>query len=182
MMRGDTHYTLGGAAKWCLGDHPGAVKLWRLGIKAPYATYGVCLQPLMLLVLASILEPGLCDRQEAAEVLRRKSSDSRVRDYPGTLAQFVAGTIDLAALEASAEKRYRRHEESLHRDVKWQVAFYRAVVDLERSVLTRRAFCTLTKEITEPGQFDDLDSGEFWWLTRCAEFYVARAEASHGDW
>jgi hypothetical protein len=62
MMVSEEHYSLGGAGRWCLGDSTGAVKLWRLGIKAPYATYGVCLKCPLLLVLASILAPELSNR------------------------------------------------------------------------------------------------------------------------
>lgn len=178
MARSENHYSLGGAARWFLGDHRAAVKLWRLGVKAPYAVYGVCLESPLLLVLASILEPGLCDRAEATEMLRKKSSDPRVSAYPGTLAQFVAGTIDLAGLEASAERRAARYAQCLQRDRKWKIAFYRAVLDSGRCAVTSKDLQTLMKEMTEPGQFDDLDSLEFWNLTRCAEFYVARWEAS----
>ena len=39
----------------------------------------------------------------------------------------------------------------------------------------------LAESMTEVSQFDDLDSTEFWWLTRCAEFYVARQEALHKE-
>jgi hypothetical protein len=177
MMASENHYSLCGAGRWCLGDSAAAVKLWRLGIKAPYATYGICLECPLLLVLVSILAPELCDRAEALELLKQRASDPRVRDYPGTLAQFVVGAIDNEALQSSVERSQARYAQCSNRDRKWNVAFYRAVLDLEQSVTTRAEFKRLTESMTDFSQFDDLDSTEFWWLTRCAEFYVARHEA-----
>lgn len=177
MMVSENHYSLGGASRWCLGEYTEAVKLWRLGIKAPYATYGVCLKCPQLLVLVSILAPELCDRAEALELLTRRASDPRVHDYPGTLAQFVVGTIDGEALESSVERRQEQYSQCSNRDQKWNATFYRAVLDLERSVTTRAEFNRLMESMTESSLFGDLDSTEFWWLTRCAEFYVARHEA-----
>lgn len=176
-MVSENHYSLGGAARWCLGDFASAVKLWRLGIKAPYATYGVCLQCPLLLVLASILAPELCERAEALELLKQRASDLRVRHYPGTLAQFVVGTVDSEVLQSSAERSQPRYAQCANRDMKWNVSFYRAVMDLEHSVTTRAEFKRLAKSMTDSSRFDDLDSTEFWWLTRCAEFYIARHEA-----
>ena len=175
MMVSELHYTLGGAGRWYLGDLTGAVELWRQGIKAPYATYGVCLKCPLLLLVASILAPKLCDQGEALELLRRNASDPRVRDYPGTLAQFVAGNIGLETLQSSVERKEVRYAHSANRDRKWNVDFYRAVLDLEKSLITRPEFKEMMKSLTEFSQFGDLDSTEFWWLTRCAEFHVARA-------
>lgn len=177
MMLSEDHYSLGGAARWCLGDHTEAVKLWRLGTQAPYATYGVGLECPRLLVLVAILDSELCDRAKALELLKKRASDPRVHGYPGTLAQFVVGVINDEALEVSLDRRGARYAQCSNRDHKWQAAFYRAVLDLERSVITRATFKQLAESMTEVSQFDDLDSTEFWWLTRCAEFYVARQEA-----
>jgi tetratricopeptide (TPR) repeat protein len=178
MMVLEDHYSLGGAGRWCLGDYTQAVKLWRLGTQAPYATYGVGLECPRLLVLVSILASELCDRAKALELLKKRASDPRVHDYPGTLAQFVVGVIDYEALEASLDRRGTRYAQCSNRDHKWNAAFYRAVLDLKRSTITRAAFEQLAESMTEFPQFDDLDSTEFWWLTRCPDFYVARREAS----
>ena len=177
MMLSEDHYSLGAAARWCLGDYTEAVKLWRLGTQSQYATYGVDLQCPRLLVLASILASELCDRAKALELLKKRASDQRVHDYPGTLAQFIVGIIDNEALEASLERRGTRYAQCSNRDHKWKAGFYRAVLDLERFIITRAVFKQLAELMTEFSQFDDLDSTEFWWLTRCAEFYVARQEA-----
>ncbi len=174
----EDHYSLSGAGRWCLGDYSGAVKLWRLGTQAPYAIYGVGLECPRLLVLASILFSEQCDRAKALELLKTRASDPRVHDYPGTLARFVLGIVDNENLEASLARSGWRYAQCLNRDHKWKAAFYRAVLDLERSIITRAAFRQLAESMTEFSQFDDLDSTEFWWMTRYAEYYVARHEAS----
>jgi tetratricopeptide (TPR) repeat protein len=173
----EDHYSLAGAGRWCLGEYPRAVELWRLGTKAPYAVYGVCLATPKLLVLSSILEPIQFAKPEAMELLKKKSMNPGVQGYPGTLAQFIAGLIDHAALDESVEQRTAREVGSLIRDRKWKVAFYDAVLDLAAGGITRNAFRKRMRSITKPSQFNDLDASEFWWLTRSAEFYIARHEA-----
>lgn len=173
----EDHYSLGGAGRWYLRDYSEAVKLWRLGTQAPYATYGVGLECPRLLVLVSILRPELWDREKAERLLKKRASDPRVHDYPGTLAQFVAGMIGNEAPEASLDRRGTREAHCSRRDRKWKAAFYRSVLDLERSVTSRAAFEQFAESMTEASQFDDLEPEEFWRLTRCAEFYVARHEA-----
>jgi tetratricopeptide (TPR) repeat protein len=174
MMLSENHYALGGAGRWCLGDLSGAIELWRLGMMAPYATYGVCLQCPLLLVLASILEPQLLGLDGAPDLLKERSRDPRLRGFPGTLAQFVVGTIDLAVLQSSVAREGARHAKCLNRDRKWRVAFYSAVLDAQRSKTAERSSKRLVESITDPRQFDDLDRTEFWWLTRCAEYYIAK--------
>jgi tetratricopeptide (TPR) repeat protein len=173
----EDHYSLGGAGRWCLGDYTQAVKLWRLGTQAPYAIYGIGLECPRLLALAAILSPALCDQTKALELLKKRASDPRVHGYPGTLAQFILGIIDNETLEASLVRSGWRYTECSNRDHKWKAAFYRAVLDLERSTITRAAFGQLVESLAEFSQFDDLDSTEFWWMTRYAEFYIARHEA-----
>ena len=174
----ENQYSLGGAGRWCLRDYSEAVKLWRSGTQAAYATYGVGLECPRLLVFVSILRPELCDREKALRMLKNRASDPRVHDYPGTLAQFVVGMIGNEALEASLDGRGMREEHCSHRDRKWKAAFYRTVLDLERSMTPRAVFKQFAESMTEASQFDDLESEEFWRLARCAEFYVARHEAS----
>jgi hypothetical protein len=178
MMLSEDHYSLAGAGRWCLGDYTEAVKTWRLGTQAPYAIYGVGLECPRLLVLASILDAELCDRPKALELLKKRASDPRVRNYPGTLAQLVVGMIGNEALEASLDHRGTREAPSSNRDRKWKATFYCTVLDLERSIISRSAFKQFAESMTESSQFVDLESKEFWWLTRCAEFYIARHEAS----
>jgi len=173
----EDHYSLAGAGRWCLGDYSEAVKLWRLGTQAPYAIYGVGLECPRLLFLASTLSAELCDRAKTLELLKKRASDPRVHDYPGTLAQFILGIVDNETLDASLARSGWRYAECLNRDHKWKAAFYRAVLDLERSIITRAAFGQLVEAMAELSQFEDLDSTEFWWMARYAEFYIARHEA-----
>jgi tetratricopeptide (TPR) repeat protein len=54
-----------GAAEWHLGNVLEAVKLWKEGMKAPYAAGGVCSRTKMLLLMSSILQPGSFPQRDA---------------------------------------------------------------------------------------------------------------------
>lgn len=129
---GEGYFGFTGAAEWCLENYSTAVQHWRAGLKAPYAAGGVCIHSPMLLLLASILRPGLFPRREAEELLTQKAKDPRLKFWPGTLGQFIAGQIHEAALEASWLGNIARNVRGVMPQAKWLTEFYKVVLTLGR--------------------------------------------------
>jgi len=166
-----------GVARWCVEDYASAVTYWKAGINARYAIGGVCAHSPLMLILASILRPGSFERAQAEEVLATKVEDPRTQYWPGTLAQYVAGLIDNAALEASWVGNISRYEQSVLPDRKWLTSFYKALLKLGRGGINKADFRQLLQKMAEPSQFQSWKPLEFFYLTRHQEFYIARHEA-----
>lgn len=178
VIRSEGDYLYLGTARWCVADYTSAVKHWQAGIRAPYAIGGVCTHSPLLLMLASILRPGLFDRTKAEEMLSKKANDPRAQYWPGTLAQYVAGLIDNDALEASWEGNISRYDKGVLPDRKWLTAFYKALLKLGHGGINESDFRQTLLSMVEPSQFQSWRSAEFFNLTRHQEFYIARYEAS----
>jgi len=168
-----------GAARWCAEDYASAVKYWKGGVKARYAIGGVCAHSPLMLLLASILRPGLFDRAQAELNLAAKAKDPRAQYWPGTLAQYVASLIDNAALEASWVGNISRYEQGVLPDRKWLTAFYMALLELDRGGMSKSDFRQFLQTAVDPSQFELWKPSEFFSLTRYQEFYIARHEARH---
>jgi tetratricopeptide (TPR) repeat protein len=175
-MRSEGDYLYLGTAQWCVGEYAAAAKTWQAGIKAPYAIGGVCTHSPLMLIVASILSPGLFDRAQAEEMLATKVRDPRAAYWPGTLAQYVAGLIEDAALEASWVGNISRYEQGVLPDRKWLTTFYKALLELGRDGANKVDFRQFLQTMVEPSQFEPWSTMEFYELTRHQEFYIARHE------
>jgi hypothetical protein len=125
-------FGMAGVAKWCADEPNAGVGIWESGLDAQFAdgAGGVDL-PLFLLV-ASILRPSVFSRSEATRILEKRVKDPRVKNWPGALAQFVLNLIDERALE---ERSIHGRDRKAPPSVKWRIAFYKPVLELDRADL-----------------------------------------------
>jgi hypothetical protein len=178
-MRSENDYMYLGAAQWCVDDTKSAERSWKAAIKAPYAVGGVCARSPLLLILTSILRPGLTDRAKAEHMLLEKGKDPRCGHWPGTLSQWVAGLIDDAGLEASQET----HQPHLPMrpagrpsDRLWLSTFYKRMLELRDNESRSEELARVLKSVSDPSAYALQTSREFYYLTRHPEFYLVRHE------
>jgi hypothetical protein len=178
--RGEGLYGFAGAAEWCLDNYSTAVVLWRAGLGAPYAAEGVCFRSSMLLLLGSILRPGLLPRKEAEETLMEKAKNPRLKFWPGTLAQFMAGQIDRAALEASWVGNVAKFVRGVRPDAKWLSQFYEEILEFGRGGLSVTEVRASLGSIVDLSQAEWSEHLNFVHLLWNPEFFIARREAQLG--
>jgi tetratricopeptide (TPR) repeat protein len=180
---GDSDYVLLGAAKWCLKDYPSAVKAWKQGINAPYATLGVCLETPILLNLASILNPEISMPVDLPNVLPRKLKDPRVRGWLGALAKYITGVIDDEELDAQVSeyvaKTRARGVDPSEPYIRWIVGFCKATESLKLNGSSRSNYCDLMKSITSATEFVSWNWQSIVYSARRGELYLARHEAEN---
>jgi hypothetical protein len=85
------HFIGAGLAKWCEGDHTGAVDFWRKGLKTGYATYKG-LDVRFVMFYAAVKDPDCIDLNEV-----RKEVSSKAKNQMGVtaaLAHYLLGDID----------------------------------------------------------------------------------------
>jgi hypothetical protein len=170
----DAYFALLGVAQWCLGDAIAASESWRLGLGAQYVDMAGGIESPLLLWVDSVLRPNDQLRREADQILEEKVRDPKVRHWPGPLAQFVLGQIDEKTLEERSIERLRR---KISPRRKWQLAFYRHVLALERGGLSFSDFQTEMRELVDTSTSEWSGEENLLQLVRNPEFYVARHEA-----
>jgi len=178
IIRSEGDYLYLGTARWCLADYSSAVNHWQAAINAPYAIGGVCTHSPLLLILASILRPGLFDRTKAEEMLSKKANDPRAQYWPGTLARYVAGIMDNDTVEESWVGNVSRYEKGVMSDRRWLTTFYKTLLEVGPNGINERDFRQSLLSMVKPSQFHAWRPSEFFNLTRHQEFYIARYEAS----
>jgi hypothetical protein len=174
----DAYFALIGAAQWCLDDTIAACGSWKLGLGAQYIDMAGGIESPLLLWVGSILRPNDTLRREATQILREKVKDPTVRHWPGALAQFVLHQID----ESHLEERSTEHlSQKIPPRRKWQVAFYKHVLELKRGgKSTGDTDGTMRGLVDTSGSAWSQDK-DFLQLVRNPEFYIARHEASVGS-
>jgi hypothetical protein len=120
---------MAGASKWCAGEYDKAVECWVAGLDAGYAdTAGLGIQMPLLLHTASVLKPNTYDQSSAISILREKTQDSRIGNWPGPIVNWLVNQITekmvLTLCEASDEPE--------RNDNRWLTDFYRAVILLSK--------------------------------------------------
>ena len=91
---GDNDYGMAGVAKWCLDQRAEAVLEWKAGLEAKYArAAGLNLQMPLLLFFAAILQPTVFERNSAEKLIREKTRDLRIKNWPGPIARLVVDQI-----------------------------------------------------------------------------------------
>lgn len=170
-----------GAAEWCLDNYSTAVGLWRAGLNAAYAAEGVCSRSPMLLLLASILRPELLPRREAEEMLVEKAKNPRLKFWPGTLAQFMAGQIDRAALEASWVGNVAKYVRGVMPHAKWLTQFYEEILEFGRGGLSLTGVRTSLRFMVDLSHAKWSEHFNFVHLLWNPEFFIARHEAQWAE-
>jgi hypothetical protein len=131
----------------------------------------------MLLLLGSILRPGLLPRKGAEEMLMEKAKNPRLKFWPGTLAQFMTGQIDRAALEASWVGHVAKFVRGVRPDAKWLTQFYEEILEFGHGGLSLtgvRASLRSMVDLSQPEWSEHLNFVHLLWNP---EFFIARHEA-----
>jgi hypothetical protein len=103
---------------------------------------------------------------------------AKVRHWPGPLAQFVLNQIDESLLEEGSKQRLSQKTPP---GQKWQVAFYRHVVELDRGRLSKGDFKDTISKLVDTSAPEWSEEKDFLQLVRNPEFYIARHEATMGE-
>lgn len=167
-------YGMAGVAHWCIDEPAAAVKCWQLGLNAEYADAAGGIHLPLLLFVASILKPASSSRNEAEQLLKKKTRDPRVKNWPGPLAKFVLNGLNQEALEDLSKEQTKR-EISPYR--KWLIRFYKDVLDLGRGDLKSERFKKQLELMVDTKQPEWLDEKNFVHLVWNEEFFIARYEA-----
>ncbi|MGA9129550.1 MAG: hypothetical protein WB425_15550 [Terracidiphilus sp.] len=171
----DVFYGMSGAARWCIGEPDAAVSSWKTGLDAQFADAAGGVHLPLLLWVASVLRPNVLSSREAIVLLEKRVKDPRVKNWPGALAQFVLNIIDEKTLEERSIERINR---IISPRRKWMIAFYKCVVELERSDLSREEFNVLMGEMSDTSISEWSQERNFLSLLWNEEFFIARHEAS----
>jgi hypothetical protein len=168
-------YGMAGTVAWCLGDIADAVKQWRNGLGSAYAdTNGLGVHLPLLLLLASLLKPGSFESTAALRLLREKSLDQRIQEWPGPIALLMLGELDKTELRTHCSGTDQVDSD----DRRWLAAFYRGVLSYRagKEAALRRAMRRLTDTS------DPLWADQEFFLARMwsEEFFLARYEACRG--
>lgn len=172
---GDLFYAMAGTSFWCLGEQRKAVSSWVDGLSSGYtdAAGGVTLP--LLLFYASIVEKRVFAESEARRLLLARVAKPLVANWPGALAEFVLGKINLE----ETERRYYRLSDSDELMCRWQTFFYVGIIELARG---NAAGFTELMRATASTSRNDFDSKKSQFLRKLwhAEFFLARYEAKNG--
>lgn len=128
-------------------------------------------------MVSSVLRPNDLLRREAVEVLEAKAKDAKVRHWPGPLAQFVLNQID----EGTLNERSMEHlSKKISPRRKWQIDFYRHVLELERALVSPTEFREMMGALVDTSRPQWSNHEDFTQLVRNPEFYIARHEIAIG--
>jgi hypothetical protein len=167
-------YGMAGVAKWCVNDPEAAVKHWQLGLGARYADGAGGVHLPLLLLVASILRPGVLARKEAEQILMQRVQDPRTKNWPGPLATFALGLIDHRTLR---EKCLGSTELGTI-DRNWSAAFYEDVLEFGRGKAMPYTFKERMRRIADSSQPERSEERFFLSLLWSEEFFIARHESS----
>lgn len=168
---GDAFYGMAGAANWCLGQPKEAVLKWHRGLVAKYnRASGLGVRMPLLLYFASRADPGLVDEKVVKQLLIEKTTDPRIVNWPGPIAQILLDQIKEDDLRS--QLRSCCIEDMQNRE--WLAKFYKNLAKCNKN--ERSALSVAMGELNER----DLDlATENVFLARIwnEEFFLARFEA-----
>ena len=172
-------FVLSGTAKWCSGDREAAVAEWRQGIDVDYAdTAGGIAIPLHLF-FASVSQPDLVPKAEAAGLLGDRLNGRRGHRWPGHLGRLVLGEMtDKEVYLAGAANVEHLRDESLRQAMecfKLEVDVWKGVKLLAEG--KTEGFLNAIKS-TSDLTWADFDECRHLFIDRCrsSECHLARCE------
>jgi hypothetical protein len=183
---GDSDFGMAGVAKWCLGKPDEAISQWRTGLNAKYArASGFGIRMPLLLFFATVRQPNVFDHKLAEKLLREKSADIRIRNWPGPIAKLLLDQVSITDLEnycrgvksSDAGKTPFSHPSPQETsNCLWLAEFYNSVLGLEQGVLTD--FQNSMRKLSDTSQSEW--QGENVFVSRLwnEEFFIARYEAA----
>lgn len=138
---GDGDYGMAGVAKWCLGKPDEAVSEWRAGAKAKYArTAGLNIILPLLLYFAAVRQPKIFDRHLAETLIREKTGDIRINNWPGPIAKLVIDQISEAEFQNhcrgirpgddTSKNPFLGYNQQQTSNCLWEAEFYRSILAL----------------------------------------------------
>ena len=169
---GDSTFGMAGAAAWCLGDEKLAIKYWRNGTAAGYAVGGGNTRTELLLYAASRLNPATFPRESAEQLLIKKASHWRIKNWPGPIAQYILGT---ASEEEVTLEALRTHPDPEHPNPNlWQFAFYKLLNSGAASANGMRTLEIGLQNLLNVKGSEYLAGIKFFYFLRHEEYYLAR--------
>lgn len=165
-------YGMAGVARWCVGEPSEAVRSWQDGLRADHADNAGGIHLPMLLFLGSTLDPIVFSRQQAEELLRKRSEDPRAENWPGPLGRFLLGQIGMDYLLNAA-----LWHNSIPPQRKWLINFYDFIIALRQEDRDSTEFKSRMLRFANASGPEWSKEEDFARLLRNAEFFVARYEA-----
>lgn len=168
----DILYGMAGSAAWCLGQAELAIEYWRKGVNPDYAVAGANTRTPLLLFMASVLKPQISSRRVAEDLLAAKSTEWRIKNWPGPIAEFILGKANEETVRRSGGNP--RTEGQLMPYQTWQFEFYKLLSAAVAGEMPPTALKgTLHTAINVSGS-DCLEGLNFFNFLRLEEFYIAR--------
>jgi hypothetical protein len=168
----DSTFGMAGAAAWCLGDEKLAIKYWRNGTTAGYAVAGANTRTELLLFAASVLKPDSFSAESAEELLLKKASHLRVKNWPGPIAQYILGTVSDEEVQQEA---LRTHRDSVRPNPNsWQFELYKLLrIAVSPGTPRKRLENDVRKLLNVEGS-EYLAGIKLFYFLRVEEFYLTR--------
>ena len=187
-MDSDGEYAFEGMAYWYLGDLPGAITTWKMGLEAPYSVAGVPVKLPILLHHASVLQPHLFSKEDAENLLDNRIAKPWRTGWPLPLARYIRHRITKAELEAAWKEPLSPNGLGILSQFEWQVDLYRwecefheAFVRLDGGSDSISTFRTKMRSLIDTSLPRWEGERKFASLISRPEFYLARCEAERTD-
>jgi hypothetical protein len=168
----DSTFGMAGAAAWCLGDEKLAIEYWRSGTTSKYAVAGANTRTELLLYVASLLEPATFPVESAEQLLVKKVSHWRVKNWPGPIAQYVLGIT--SEQEVRQEAVYREGDPAEPNTRSWQFDFYNLLTTAASAGKEMRALQSGLQNLVNVKGSEYLAGIGLFYFLRVEEFYLAR--------
>jgi hypothetical protein len=171
----DSTFGMAGAAAWCLGDEKLAIKYWRSGTTAKYAKYAVAganTRTELLLYVASLLDPTTFSVESAQQLLIKKVSHWRVKNWPGPVAQYILGTA--SEQEVRQKAAGREGDPAEPNSMSWQFDCYKLLTTAVSAGKEMRALEGGLPNLVNVRGSEYLAGMKLFYFIRLEEFYLAR--------
>jgi tetratricopeptide (TPR) repeat protein len=169
---GDSTFGMAGTAAWCLGDKKLAIKYWRSGTTAEYAVAGANTRTELLLYVVSLLDPTTFSVESAQQLLIKKASHWRVKNWPGPIAQYILG---IAAEQEVRQKAVDREGDPAEPNpMSWQFDFYKLLTTAASAGKEMGALGNGLQYLVNVKGSEYLSGIKFFYFLRLEEFYLAR--------
>jgi hypothetical protein len=168
----DSTFGMAGAAAWCLGDEKLAIEYWRMGTTAKYAVAGANTRTELLLYIAALLAPGTFPIESAQQLLVKKASHWRVKNWPGPIAQYILGTA--SEQEVRQKAVFRKGDPVEPNPMSWQFDFYKLLATAASAGKEMPALESGFQHLVNVKGSEYLAGIKFFYFLRVEEFYLAR--------
>lgn len=183
---GDGIYGMAGVANWCLGRPDKAALQWRAGLQAKYArASGFNVRMPLLLFFAAVRQPNVFAKSSAEKLIRAKTGDIRIRNWPGPIARLVIDQISESEFQDcclgikpgdTGKNSFRRYNPQEASNSLWLAEFYRSVLALNHGGLLSD-FKNSMRKLADTTQAEWRDENVFTTRIWHEEFFLARHEA-----